>query len=40
MLFCTYLENKLVNVYCRKKCLGQKQYRKQGTFYVQFAVSM
>lgn len=37
MLFCTHLEHKLLNIYCRQKCLGQKQYRKQDTFYVQFA---
>jgi len=36
MLFCTHLENKLINIYCFKKCLGQKQYRKQDSFYVQF----
>jgi len=37
MLFCTHLENKLINIYCCKKCLGQNQYRKQDTFYVQIA---
>lgn len=37
MLFCTHLEHKLLNIYCCQKCLGQKQYRKKDTFYVQFA---
>jgi hypothetical protein len=32
-----FMHIKLLNIYCRKKRLSQKQYKKQDTFYVQFA---